>query len=64
MKEATKSKTSPKGGKRGCICKDGTYNSKCCDGSLEAQGIGSMVNQVTSTITNTNAPRTITGVNG
>ena len=60
----TPSKTSPKGGKRGCICKDGTYNSKCCDGSLEAQGIGSMVNQVTSTITNTNAPRTITGVNG
>lgn len=60
----TPSKTSPKGGRRGCICKDGTYNSKCCDGSLEAQGIGSTVNQVTSTITNTNAPRTITGVNG
>jgi hypothetical protein len=60
----TPSKTSPKGGKRGCICKDGTYNSKCCDGSLEAQGIGSTVNQVTSSVTNTNAPRTITGVNG
>jgi hypothetical protein len=60
----TPSKTSPKGGRRGCICKDGTYNSKCCDGSLEAQGIGSTVNQVTSTVTNTNAPRTITGVNG
>lgn len=60
----TPSKTSPKGGKRGCICKDGTYNSKCCDGSLEAQGIGSTVNQVTSSVTNTNVPRTITGVNG
>ena len=60
----TPSKTSPKGGKRGCICKDGTYNSKCCDGSLEAQGIGSTVNQITSSVTNTNAPRTITGVNG
>ena len=60
----TPSKTSPKGGKRGCICKDGTYNSKCCDGSLEAQGIGSLVNQVTSSVTNTNATRTITGVNG
>ena len=60
----TPSKTSPKGGKRGCICKDGTYNSKCCDGSLEAQGIGSTVNQVTSSITNTNETRTITGVNG
>jgi len=60
----TPSKTSPKGGKRGCICKDGTYNSKCCDGSLEAQGIGSMVNQVTSSVTNTNSVRVITGVNG
>lgn len=60
----TPSKTSPKGGRRGCLCKDGTYNSKCCDGSLEAQGIGSTVNQVTSSVTNTNAPRTITGVNG
>lgn len=60
----TPSKTSPKGGKRGCICKDGTYNSKCCDGSLEAQGIGSTVNQVTSSVTNTNEPRTITSSNG
>ena len=31
---------SPKGGKRGCLCKDGTYSKKCCDGTLEAQGIG------------------------
>ena len=60
----TPSKTSPKGGKRGCICKDGTYNSKCCDGSLQAQGIGSTVNQVTSSVTNTNEPRTITSSNG
>tara|TARA_Y100000361_G_C10940264_1_gene228386 strand:- start:330 stop:470 length:141 start_codon:yes stop_codon:yes gene_type:complete len=36
----TKAKTSPKGGKRGCLCKDNTYSSKCCDGSLNAQGIG------------------------
>lgn len=40
-KFVTPSKTSPKAGKRGCLCKDGkTYNSKCCDGSLKAQGIG------------------------
>lgn len=40
-KNATPSKTSPKGGRRGCLCKDKkTYNSKCCDGSLQAQGIG------------------------
>jgi hypothetical protein len=38
----TPSKTSPKSGKRGCLCKDNTYNSKCCDGSLMAQGIGSI----------------------
>ena len=32
--------SSPKGGKRGCLCKDNTYSSKCCDGTLRAQGIG------------------------
>ena len=39
MKE-TPSKSSPKGGKRGCLCKDNTYSQKCCDGTLRAQGIG------------------------
>ena len=35
------SRTSPKGGQRACLCKDGkTYSAKCCDGSLQAQGIG------------------------
>jgi len=38
----TPSKSSPKGGKRGCLCEDNTYSSKCCDGSLQAQGIGSI----------------------
>jgi len=32
--------SSPKGGKRGCLCENGKYSSKCCDGSLQAQGIG------------------------
>lgn len=36
----TPSRTSPKGGQRGCICDDNTYSSKCCDGSIMAQGIG------------------------
>jgi hypothetical protein len=31
----TKSRTSPQGGKRGCLCKDNTYNSKCCNGETE-----------------------------
>lgn len=35
--------TSPKGGKRGCLCKDGkTYSKECCTGELQAQGIGTL----------------------
>ncbi len=42
-KKVAQAKTSPKGGQRGCLCKDGkTYSSKCCDGSLQAQGIGAI----------------------
>jgi len=41
----TPSKTSPKGGRRGCLCADNTYSTKCCDGSLRAQGIGSTSRQ-------------------
>ena len=33
---------SPRGGNRGCLCKDNTYSRKCCDGSLQAQGIGNI----------------------
>ena len=54
--------SSPKGGKRGCICKDGTYSSKCCNGELSEQGIGSTVNQQTSNVVNTNQPRVITSI--
>jgi hypothetical protein len=37
----TPSNTSPKNTKRGCLCPDGKrYSNKCCDGSLQAQGIG------------------------
>lgn len=39
----TPSRSSPKpGGNRACLCKNGTYSRKCCDGSLQAQGIGSV----------------------
>jgi len=32
---------SPQGGNRACLCWDKeTYSIKCCDGSLQAQGIG------------------------
>jgi|TARA_R100000388_G_scaffold12480_3_gene10280 hypothetical protein len=36
----TPSRTSPKGGRRACLCEDNTYRIECCDGSLQAQGIG------------------------
>lgn len=38
----TPSRTSPKGGSRGCICEDNTYHKDCCDGSMMAQGIGTI----------------------
>lgn len=57
---------SPKGGRRGCLCKDGTYNKKCCDGSLEAQGVGKTsgtgVDSVTVTVND--GARTIVRQNG
>ncbi len=41
VERGSMSRTSPKGGKRGCLCKDDkTYSRKCCDGSMHAQGIG------------------------
>ena len=42
MKQVTKtpSRTSPKNSKRGCLCADNKYRVECCDGSLQAQGIG------------------------
>lgn len=41
----TPSRTSPRSSRRGCLCADGTYSRKCCDGSLQAQGIGSLVGE-------------------
>jgi hypothetical protein len=40
-KEFIPSYTSPKGGRRACLCKDKlTYSIECCTGELHAQGIG------------------------
>jgi hypothetical protein len=60
----TPSKTSPKGGKRGCLCKDGTYSSKCCDGSLQAQGIGSITGTESVNTTTNEGTRVIVRQNG
>ena len=58
-KQKTVSKTSPKGGKRGCLCDDGTYKAECCTGELQNQGIGSLVNQENHIVINTNQVRII-----
>jgi hypothetical protein len=60
----TPSYSSPKGGKRGCLCPDGKYSSKCCDGSLQAQGIGPITGTESVTITENNGTRTIVRQNG
>ena len=36
----TPSKISPSSSRRGCLCKNGKYSRSCCDGSLQAQGVG------------------------
>ena len=62
----TQSKVSPRGGKRGCLCKNGKYSSKCCDGSLQAQGIGktASVTAQNVTVTENNGVRTTVRENG
>ncbi len=52
----TKSRTSPKGGKRGCLGDDGKYSIENCNGDLQNQGIGPLKDQSTATINGT--PRT------
>lgn len=33
---------SPQNNKRACLCPDGSYSTRCCDGSFQAQGIGNV----------------------
>jgi hypothetical protein len=58
------SKSSPRGGKRGCLCKNGTYSKKCCNGDLHEQGVGALVSQGVSNVVNTNEVRVIENNNG
>lgn len=55
-------RNSPRGGKRGCLCKDGNYHRKCCNGDLQNQGIGSTYDQTQGSGT-TNVPTTHTTTN-
>ena len=59
----TKSKTSPKGGKRGCLCDDGTYSKECCNGDLQNQGIGVTSGVDSVTITEVDGVKTIVRIN-
>lgn len=44
--------SSPKGGKRGCLCIDrDVYDRKCCNGDLREQGIGPIQRQATYILT-------------
>jgi len=63
----TQSKSSPsEGSKRGCLCKNGKYSTKCCDGSLQAQGIGQTASVSAPIVTTTedSGVRTIVRQNG
>jgi hypothetical protein len=66
MAERTVSKASPKGGRRGCLCDNGTYSKKCCDGTLHAQGIGKTASVTPQQVTTTdvNGVRTTIRQNG
>ena len=63
-KSKTVSYSSPKGGRRGCLCENGTYSSKCCDGSLEAQGIGATTGVESVSTTTNGGTRVIVRQNG
>ena len=63
-KSKTVSYSSPKGGRRGCLCENGTYSSKCCDGSLQAQGIGMTTGTESVSTTTNQGTRTIVRQNG
>tara|TARA_R110000772_G_scaffold47754_1_gene108913 strand:- start:432 stop:617 length:186 start_codon:yes stop_codon:yes gene_type:complete len=56
--------SSPKGGKRGCLCKNGKYSSRCCNGELSEQGIGTTLEQGSATVTNNENVRVMIRING
>jgi hypothetical protein len=56
--------SSPKGGKRGCLCENGTYSVDCCKGELINQGIGTLVEQSEEVIVKVSNERTIVTSNG
>lgn len=53
-------RSSKKGGKKGCLCDDGTYHKDCCKGELINQGIGSDQHRETDGVVKPNGERNIT----
>ena len=47
----TPGKSSPRNSRRGCLCENNTYHVDCCDGSLQAQGIGSITGDYKTPVT-------------
>lgn len=58
MAKESYNKTSPIGGKRGCLCKNGKYSTRCCKGKNLQQGVGSLVNQASTVESSTVVART------
>ncbi len=58
MAKESVNKTSPIGGKRGCLCKNGKYSTRCCKGKNMQQGVGSLVNQASTVESSTVVART------
>lgn len=51
-----------KGGKKGCLCKDGKYRKECCDGTN--QGIGNEREHTVAVVNNVAEVRVISTTNG
>ena len=54
------SRTSPQTNKRGCLCKNGKYSTKCCKGNILNQGIGKLKGQGVSSVSNESSSTTKT----
>lgn len=47
LKNKTQGLATRQDDERACLCANGTYSRKCCDGSLQAQGIGKITRTAT-----------------
>lgn len=57
-------RASKKGGKKGCLCDDGSYHKDCCKGEPINQGIGSDKHRETEGVVNVDTTRVISNTLG